>query len=407
MTNGLTILGVPIDNVSMRQTLETIDEFVRLRSFHQVATANVDFLVNAIDNPTYREVLSRCDLVIPDGMPIVLASRLLGSPLSERVAGSDLVPLLAERKYKIFLLGAKPEVSAIAADKLEALGARVVGRLSPPLLPLEKFDNDGHLKRNRKSRSGYSSGRARFAETGNVDLSAPHPLEGSGGDRRRRIAGLSGRHGFARSGLDATCLPGVGLSRMGGAEAAGAPIFEGRFLDGPVLSGAVGVQFRPAWKLGRVADQRGFGRFGKYSELNRDYVGSQACGPREGRRGGDGALVLDAFRMSPTWARTVFTLWGDCFAMAANRGARNCGWPAHVPRLRACWRLRRCEGLVRAVPLQFSLLCDRRRVAGCKCAWNSAPGGRFALCGAKFRQAPAKTLDGILRRQGDRDQRVF
>ena len=145
MTDGLTILGVPIDNVTMEETLAKIGEFVREGSYHQIATANVDFLVHAIDNQEYREILCRCDLVVADGMPVVIASRLLGSPLRERVTGADLVPLLAMLKYRIFLLGASPDVAEAAANRMELLGANVVGRLSPPIAPLSRFDNDSIL----------------------------------------------------------------------------------------------------------------------------------------------------------------------------------------------------------------------------------------------------------------------
>jgi N-acetylglucosaminyldiphosphoundecaprenol N-acetyl-beta-D-mannosaminyltransferase len=145
-TNGLAIVGVPIDSVSMHETLERIEGFIREGSFHQVATANVDYLVNAATNPYFKEILCRCDLVVADGMPLVLASRLLGYPLRERVAGSDLVPLLgklsAEKGYGIFLLGAQPEVSDLAARELEGMGARIVGRLAPPMRSLGELDHE-------------------------------------------------------------------------------------------------------------------------------------------------------------------------------------------------------------------------------------------------------------------------
>jgi UDP-N-acetyl-D-mannosaminuronic acid transferase (WecB/TagA/CpsF family) len=51
MTNGVAILGVPIDSVRMEQALQRIEEFVQERSFHQIATANVDFLASAVINP--------------------------------------------------------------------------------------------------------------------------------------------------------------------------------------------------------------------------------------------------------------------------------------------------------------------------------------------------------------------
>jgi N-acetylglucosaminyldiphosphoundecaprenol N-acetyl-beta-D-mannosaminyltransferase len=147
--NGLTILGVPVDNVSMDETLWKIEEFIREGSVHQIATANVDFLVNAVNNRDYREVLCRCSLVVADGMPLVLASRLLGSPLRERVTGADLVPRLAslsgQKGYRIFLLGAMPEVAEVAASRLQAMGANIVGRISPPIRPLKDFDNESIL----------------------------------------------------------------------------------------------------------------------------------------------------------------------------------------------------------------------------------------------------------------------
>jgi N-acetylglucosaminyldiphosphoundecaprenol N-acetyl-beta-D-mannosaminyltransferase len=74
-------------------------------------------------------------------MPLVLASRLLGHALLERVTGSDLVPRLAalshRKGYGIFLLGAQPEVCAAAALHMGDMGACIVGRLSPPVGTLD------------------------------------------------------------------------------------------------------------------------------------------------------------------------------------------------------------------------------------------------------------------------------
>ena len=96
MSNGLGISGVPLDNVSMQQALDRIEDFIRAGGMHQVATANVDYLVHASTDLEYRRALCMCDLVLADGMPIVWASRLLGVPLAERVPGSDLVPRLVQ-----------------------------------------------------------------------------------------------------------------------------------------------------------------------------------------------------------------------------------------------------------------------------------------------------------------------
>jgi N-acetylglucosaminyldiphosphoundecaprenol N-acetyl-beta-D-mannosaminyltransferase len=158
MNKGLAISGVPLDNVSMQQALDRIEEFIREGGMHQVATANVDYLVNATTDPEYRRSLCMCDLVVADGMPIVWASRLLGLPLPERVPGSDLVPQLVRlssaKGYRLFLLGASPAVSDSAAHHMELLspGVRIVGRLSPPIRPLDEFENGPILEAIERAR---------------------------------------------------------------------------------------------------------------------------------------------------------------------------------------------------------------------------------------------------------------
>ena len=126
------VLGVPVDCLTMEQALDRIIEFTDKPSGtqnHLVATLNVDFLVNSLlmfhSKPLHAEllnVLRETSLVLADGMPIVWLSRLIGAPLPERVAGSDLVPLLAERAAacgkKIYLLGGKTENTNHAAKVL-------------------------------------------------------------------------------------------------------------------------------------------------------------------------------------------------------------------------------------------------------------------------------------------------
>ncbi|KAA3606625.1 MAG: STAS domain-containing protein [Calditrichaeota bacterium] len=128
------ILGVPIDNLDMNETvdkiLEMIEEFKKDRRARLVATVNVDFLVNSLGwaigkvrHPELLDILRRSDLVTPDGMPVVWLSRLLTKKgLKERVTGADLVPELAKAcakaGKKIFMLGGKGDVGQQAADIL-------------------------------------------------------------------------------------------------------------------------------------------------------------------------------------------------------------------------------------------------------------------------------------------------
>jgi N-acetylglucosaminyldiphosphoundecaprenol N-acetyl-beta-D-mannosaminyltransferase len=137
----------------MDEAIEILDGFIHQRGFHQVATANINFLMNGIDDSELVEILQTCSLVVPDGMPLVWASQMMGTPLKERVTGYNLVPrlaqLAAEQNYGIFLLGASEECSAGAAAWIERNhpGARIVGRYSPPFGPLHTMDHANILRR--------------------------------------------------------------------------------------------------------------------------------------------------------------------------------------------------------------------------------------------------------------------
>ena len=154
----VAVLGVPFHNVTMDETLALIEEQIREGGFHQVATANVDFLKNAMHDEGMRNILCSCDMVIPDGMPVVWMSRLIGTPLKERVSGIDLVERLADlsarRGYSVFMLGASEVSSQRAAKVLRTKypDLRIVGRYSPPPAPLERMDHEEILQRIEEAR---------------------------------------------------------------------------------------------------------------------------------------------------------------------------------------------------------------------------------------------------------------
>jgi N-acetylglucosaminyldiphosphoundecaprenol N-acetyl-beta-D-mannosaminyltransferase len=132
--------------------LARIDSWVAEGGFHQLATANTDFLINAVHDQELGDILRRCDLVVADGMPLVWTSRLLGSPLKARVTGVDLVPQLAQlaaaRGYRVFLLGGLPDSTQGAARALKDAfpDIQLVGQLSPAHAPLEEMDHASILE---------------------------------------------------------------------------------------------------------------------------------------------------------------------------------------------------------------------------------------------------------------------
>jgi len=110
----IELMGCSVDNLSMEETLQTIEGFIATGQPHQHVVVNVDKLVKARRDPELRRIINECALINADGMPVVWASRLLGKPLKERVAGVDLFEALmqrsAERGWRVFLLGAREEI---------------------------------------------------------------------------------------------------------------------------------------------------------------------------------------------------------------------------------------------------------------------------------------------------------
>ena len=143
----IALLGVPFDHLTMAAAVKCIERMVETRQPHYVVTANANFLVQARRDVELRRILLEAHLVLCDGTPLVWASRLLGNPLPERVAGSDLAPLLVQlalkKNYRLFLLGASPEANAQAVARLKELHPtlNVVGNYSPPFKSLLEMDH--------------------------------------------------------------------------------------------------------------------------------------------------------------------------------------------------------------------------------------------------------------------------
>jgi N-acetylglucosaminyldiphosphoundecaprenol N-acetyl-beta-D-mannosaminyltransferase len=153
--SGVTVglFGLPVSNLTMSEAVARIAEWIESGTMHQIVTANLDFARNARKNEFLHRVICGSSMVLPDGAPLLWASRLLRKPLKERVTGVDLVPelarLSAERGYGIFLLGSSDENAKTAAEALQRMhpGVRFVGSYSPPVASLDKMDDTEILRR--------------------------------------------------------------------------------------------------------------------------------------------------------------------------------------------------------------------------------------------------------------------
>ena len=149
----LVIYGVPFHNVTFDEAIDWIAERVRSGRPANIATANLDFVTRAWNDPELQRILIDADLVLADGFPIVKLAPFFGPKLKGRVTGSDLTPMLAERAaqegFRLYGLGSARGVAEEAMRILKKRNPRlkVAGTYSPPYAPLLEMDHRDILKR--------------------------------------------------------------------------------------------------------------------------------------------------------------------------------------------------------------------------------------------------------------------
>ncbi|GAB3350102.1 exopolysaccharide biosynthesis glycosyltransferase VpsK [Arachidicoccus ginsenosidivorans] len=121
---SIRLLNCPIHAITMDETVNVIDKAIKNRKQIHHVVVNAAKLVKMKSDPLLRKSVINCDIINADGQSLVWAARLLGLYLPERVAGIDLmerlVMLAYYKGYKIYLLGAKPEVVSAVANKYAA-----------------------------------------------------------------------------------------------------------------------------------------------------------------------------------------------------------------------------------------------------------------------------------------------
>ncbi len=143
-TPFVTIMHTRIDNLTMDEVLSRVEKLVLECVPSHVITANVDHVMVKRNYPDIAEIYSKAALVVPDGVPLLWAARFVGTPLQERINGTDLMEktceLAAKRNFSVFLLGAPAGVAECAAGNLQKQfpGLTVSGTYSP----YYGFEND-------------------------------------------------------------------------------------------------------------------------------------------------------------------------------------------------------------------------------------------------------------------------
>lgn len=125
------ILGVEVNSLTMKETVEELRQLMATGTPHRHLAVNAAKIVEAYEHPDRARLFNEASVISADGQSVVWASRILGSPLPERVAGIDLmdnlVNLAIKEQYNIYLLGASEHVVQEVAVLLRERGANVVG----------------------------------------------------------------------------------------------------------------------------------------------------------------------------------------------------------------------------------------------------------------------------------------
>lgn len=133
----MKFMNTEIDNFTMEETLDAVDNIIKQNKCAYVVTPNVDHIVQLEKDKELQAVYKNASLVLTDGKPLIWISKLYRTPIKEKISGSDLFPLVCkmarDKKYKMFFLGAAEGVADKAAENLKKRfpGLKVVGTYSP------------------------------------------------------------------------------------------------------------------------------------------------------------------------------------------------------------------------------------------------------------------------------------
>lgn len=134
----MKFMNTEIDNLTMKETLQAVEQLIQEDKSAYVVTPNVDHIVQLETSKELQDVYNNAALILTDGKPLLWIAKWYGTPIKEKLSGSDLFPLLcnmaAKKGYKMFFLGAAEGVAAKAAKNLAKRykGLQVVGTYSPP-----------------------------------------------------------------------------------------------------------------------------------------------------------------------------------------------------------------------------------------------------------------------------------
>ncbi|MEL7067974.1 MAG: WecB/TagA/CpsF family glycosyltransferase [Cyanobacteria bacterium J06581_3] len=151
------ILGSNVSVTTYCQVCDRIQTLAQTKQSSYIVAANVHVIMTAYWRSKYRHILNQADLITPDGMPLVMGMRWLGTKHQSRVYGPDLMLAWCDRAAKtqlpIYLYGSTPQtlkrLSANLKDRFPNL--QIAGTHSPPFRPLTSAEEAADIARIHQS----------------------------------------------------------------------------------------------------------------------------------------------------------------------------------------------------------------------------------------------------------------
>jgi len=173
----IKIRGVPFDDVNMNEAVECCCGWLDENGARVIHTPNAEIVQLCVEKNEYYRLINSADLIIPDGAGVILASKLLRSPLKKgKVAGielcENLIRVASERGKSVYFLGGKPDVARIASEKMKE---------KYPGLTVAGF-HDGYFRKidSLENAEAYSAGNKELCP--NEDAAVIKDINDSGAD---------------------------------------------------------------------------------------------------------------------------------------------------------------------------------------------------------------------------------
>ncbi|MCR4431777.1 MAG: WecB/TagA/CpsF family glycosyltransferase [Tepidanaerobacteraceae bacterium] len=129
----INIMGIILDRLDYDGALKRIEDFLKSHGLKTIVTPNAEIIMASRTDEELRKAVNGADMRFPDGIGVVLASRIIGEPLCGRTAGYDLMEMIldmaARRNMSVFLLGGKPKVADEASTNIKSKfpGIKIAG----------------------------------------------------------------------------------------------------------------------------------------------------------------------------------------------------------------------------------------------------------------------------------------